>query len=147
MENALVVASNLYALRTVNALPLFSPGSVLTLLAMLASMLYHGVERHRHGMPGLFGSGTLREQCLCINIDRACAALLCAWLLIVAREPAHFYLAAPALMLLALSEAPHFAPRAFAKFGKTRARHFYMTFHIAWHLAAFHLTYLVATHR
>lgn len=132
-------ASNLYAL-----LPLtvaWSEGRVLfgvTLCAsMVFSILYHMIEHHKHDMPG-WGSHTLAEHHVCINLDRCAATSVVLVTLfqhhdVTAFVTGHWMILCFALLLLYVSE-------------RRADKSMYMFTHSLWHIYAFHLAYLALSH-
>jgi hypothetical protein len=149
MENAIVAASNCYALRALLAWPSFSMGHLLTSFAMAASLMYHLVERHKHNMPGLVGDGSVIEHNVYLNLDRVAALALAIHLINTVTSEAFECLApfaALSLTLCAASELSHWWPSLLIGRGigiKTERR-WYVVTHSLWHLCAFHLVYLVA---
>lgn len=83
MENIILASTNLVAI--VPVLEFYHQGCILqstaVALAALASILYHLVECHKHGMPGVGVFTSARDHMILINIDRACAvfAVLACW--------------------------------------------------------------------
>ena len=148
MENWLVSASNLYALRAVAAWPLGSAPQLLTLGAMAASIAYHLIERRKHHMPGAvpFADGTLQQHQRFLNLDRASAATLGIYVAALAWRQRRYDLLATggaALLLNALSEACRLVG-VDAYVSAPLQRCWYMLWHCSWHVAAFHLVYALA---
>lgn len=143
MENAILAATNLYGFRALREWPAGSWGQCLTGFAMGASILYHMVERHKHKMPGLAGTGTRTEHAVCLNLDRFAAVSLGLYLALSQEPDAGLLrLGAGALGLAALSELPEWFPLHIFTGGV--GRDWYVFLHALWHLSAFHLVYMVA---
>jgi len=143
MENVLVAASNLYAVRALCVLPMHTCGWYLTSVAMSLSIAYHLCETRKHHMPGAVRVGI---EGLLLNLDRLGAMALTGWFLTRAITNAQWLLLAygsGALALNALSEVLRwFKVDQHAPIGLVRC--WYIVWHSAWHVAAFHLVYLVA---
>jgi hypothetical protein len=158
MENWIVAASNVYALRAIAAWPLGSVGQWLCVAAALASTAYHLIECKKHHMPGVPGLAdySWTQHYRLLNLDRAAAAALGLYLAAVAWRAQRVGLIAPACAALAanaLSELFRYVqitdglctndavgPRVSWRL----QRAWYMCWHCAWHVAAFHLAYVLA---
>lgn len=146
MENLVVTLSNVYGVRALAAWPRGSTGQLLTASAMAASMLYHAVEQRKHSMPALLGSGSLLQHRVCINLDRAAALGLGLFLCAQPQSRRLALQGAAALAVCAASELFHWLPQLKGRLHikGPAERQWYVAAHSLWHLAAFHLVYLVA---
>jgi len=137
MDNLIVAASNLYGIRAILSCP-SKWGKLICLSSVLASILYHVVEHHKHGMIG-WGSGTHLEHQICINIDRMMAVILGLYMIRGASIKLIIQGCGP-LILLGLSELPWI----FKIFGPYYEHFWYIWWHSLWHIGIFHVVYLLA---
>lgn len=136
MENLIVAGSNIYALLPI--MEAFTKGEIffcaVLCAAMICSFLYHMIEHHKHDMSG-WGSQSIEEHRVCINLDRLTALTSCIIGLCICAEPSRFFqenqlLIFGALFLLFVSE-------------KLVGRTLYIITHSMWHICAFHIAYLL----
>jgi len=148
MENVIVASSNVYAVYALTAWYNDSIVYFAILASMMASIVYHLVEHHKHDMPGTAGSGSLSEHKLCLNLDRFCAILLGIVLLSRAIDnPSMIY--NPASILCAVCAAgfgivSEHGESFFKHISSKQRRWIYIVTHSVWHVLIFNVVYLCA---
>jgi hypothetical protein len=148
MQNLIVAASNLYAIRAVSAWPEASLGRALTVGAALSSISYHLLERQRHSMPGVscdFNGSALSY------LKRALGLALgfeMSWRCYLAGRFDLLRSGCGALLINGISEMFYYAPQTASLFpiymNWQRRRAFYVFWKCIWHILAFHLCARVA---
>lgn len=143
--------SNLYGIFAVLAWPLASPGQFLTFFAVFFSIIYHVIEVRKHGMPGIkpFANGSQHQHEICINLDRIAAGSLGCYLTFLIWNSSQwslFFLGAIAISFNLLSELFrwHEPLKEFFSLSAEEVTWWYVIWHSLWHIAAFHVTWMIA---
>lgn len=148
MENLVVAASNLYALRAIVFAAdkgAYDLVAVIT-CAMMLSVAYHLVERVKHKLPGI-GVIHEHEERTLLWFDRLAAANLSLYLFLVHPAPVNWLrhnwvVLAVAFAFLNYSERSEVM---FSFFGIKRPERVFefVVAHCLWHVFAFHIAYMV----
>lgn len=135
MENLIVSSTNLYAILPI--ITSFKYGyynyTIVISLSMIASIIYHMIEHHKHNMTGL-GSHSLLEHQVCLNFDRFFAGLSFLYGFFINKDPTNFLINNSQVILIALLSL--FISEKLVK------KNFYIITHSIWHIYAFHISYL-----
>jgi hypothetical protein len=147
MENWLTTTSNLYGLIAASAWRAGSLGQVLTLFAVLFSIIYHSIETRKHDMPGIrpFATGSEHQHKICLNLDRTAALSLGLYLTYVVLCSGQWSVLLEgflAISLNALSEL--FRWTSLGNLSTRQKTWWYVVFHSLWHIAAFHMSWILA---
>lgn len=147
MENWLTTTSNLYGLIAAAAWPTCSLGQALTVIAVLFSGIYHTIETKKHDMPGIwpFATGTEHQHNICLNLDRAAAlglGLYLTYVVVCSSQWNLLFEGFLAISLNALSEL--FRCTSLGNLSARQKTWWYVVFHSMWHIAAFHMSWILA---
>lgn len=148
MANLIVSASNLYALRAIDQVFRYGGQSEAVLLtsAAFASIIYHALESAKHDMTGI--PKFQRYENIALWTDRILASMATARFLWVYKNRINrniILLGIISVACLMASECQHVID--IKKYVGRHTKLFYILTHIAWHLGAFHIAYLLAKRR
>jgi hypothetical protein len=134
LENILVALTNLYGFRAYFYCSKFEQSVLLS--AMISSIIYHLIEHHKHGMPGISFFNSVDSHIIFLNIDRLYAVIcfLTFFEVNMLNDQNLVICFGTGLFMMFLSEMIFKTPKY---------KYAYMITHCMWHFLAFHTIYLL----